>query len=112
MKAIKRQVEDEFQGEFGEDDAAEIETVKNEYTAENEAMVENEVELGAEEIVNVEEVINNVIDSVDETRRTLNDQHILIRNYNYNHYMGKRQIIMIIAHTKAVIFVPTYTGLI
>ena len=88
MKAIKRQVEDEFQGEFGEDDAAEIETVKNEDTAENEAMVENEVELGAEEIVNVEEVNNNVIDSVDETRHTLNDQHILIRNYNYNHYIS------------------------
>ena len=53
MEAIKRQVEDEFQGEFGEDNATEIETVENEDTAENEAILENEVELGAEEIVNV-----------------------------------------------------------
>ena len=44
LEAIKRQVEDEFQGEFGED----------EDTAENEAMVENEVESVAEQIVNVE----------------------------------------------------------
>ena len=28
--------------------------------------------------------------------KTYNLQHILIRNYNYNHYMRKRQIIMII----------------
>ena len=53
LEAIKRQVEDEFQGEFGEDDATEIETVENEDTAENEAILKNEVELGAEEIVNV-----------------------------------------------------------
>ena len=53
MEAVKRQVEDEFQSEFGEDDATEIETVENEDTAENEAIVENGVELGAEEIVNV-----------------------------------------------------------
>ena len=65
MEAIKRQAEDEFQGEFGED----------EDTAENEAMVENEVESVAEEIVNAEEVNNNVIDSVDDTRHTLNDEH-------------------------------------
>ena len=38
-------------------------------------MVENEVELVAEEIVNVEEVNNNVIDSIDDTRHTLNDEH-------------------------------------
>ena len=75
LEAIKRQVEDEFQGEFGEDDATELETVENEDTAENEAMVENEVESVAEEIVNVEEVNNNVIDSVDGTRQTLNDEH-------------------------------------
>ena len=43
--------------------------------AGNEAMVENEVESVAEEIVNVEEVNNNVTDSVDETRHTLNDEH-------------------------------------
>ena len=75
LEAIKRQVEDEFQGEFGEDAATEVETVENEDTAENEAMVENEVESVAEEIVNVEEVNNNVIDSVDGTRHTLNDEH-------------------------------------
>ena len=67
MEAIKRQAEDEFQGEFGED-----ETVENEDTAENEAMVENEVESVAEEIVNVKEVNNNVTDSVDDTRHTVN----------------------------------------
>ena len=75
MKAIKRQVEDEFQGESCEDDATEIETVENEDTAENEVMEENEVELVAEEIMNVQEVNNNVIDSVDDTRHTLNDEH-------------------------------------
>ena len=75
MEAIKRQVEDEFQGEFGEDDPTEVETVENEDTAENEAMVENEVESVAEEIVNVEEVNNNVTDRVDDTRHTLNDEH-------------------------------------
>ena len=42
---IKRQVEDEFQGEFGEYAAKEIETVENEDTAETEDMVENEVDL-------------------------------------------------------------------
>ena len=42
---IKRQVEDEFQGEFGEYAATEIETVENEDTAETEDMVENEVDL-------------------------------------------------------------------
>ena len=70
MEAIKIQVEDEFQGEFGE-----VGTLENEDTAENEAMVENEVESVAEEIVNVEEVNNNVTDSVDDTRHTLNDEH-------------------------------------
>ena len=74
-RTISRQVEDEFQGEFGEDDATEVETVENEDTAENEAMVENEVESVAEEIVNVDEVNNNVIDSVDDTRHALNDEH-------------------------------------
>ena len=54
LDAIIRQVEDEFQGDFGEDDATEVKTVENEDTAENEAMVENEVESVAEEIVNVE----------------------------------------------------------
>ena len=75
LEAIKRQVEDEFQGEFGEDAATEVETVENEYTAENEAMVENEVDSVAEEIVNVEVLNNNVIDSVDDKRHTLNDEH-------------------------------------
>ena len=75
LETIKRQVEDEFQGEFGEDAATEVETVENEDTAENEDMVENEVESVAEEIANVEEVNNNVIDSVDDTRHNLNDEH-------------------------------------
>ena len=75
LEAIKRQLEDEFQGEFGEDDPTEVETVKNEDMAENEAMVENEVESVAEEIVYVEEVNNNVRDSVDDARHTPNDEH-------------------------------------
>ena len=75
LETIKRQVEDEFQGEFGEDAATEVETVENEDTAENEDMVENKVESVAEEIANVEEVNNNVIDSVDDTRHNLNDEH-------------------------------------
>ena len=75
LEAIKRQVEGEFQGEFGEDDPTEVETVENEDTAENEAMVENEVESVAEKIVNVEEVNNNVTDSVDDTRHTLSDEY-------------------------------------
>ena len=74
METIKRQVKDEFQDEFGGDAATEVETVENKDTAENEDMVENEVESVAEEIVNVEEV-NNVIDSVDDTRHNLNDEH-------------------------------------
>ena len=61
LEAITRQLEDEFQGEFGENAATEVETV------ENEDMVENETESVAEEIVNVEEVNNNVTDSVDDT---------------------------------------------
>ena len=75
LEAIKRQVEDEFQGEFGEDAATEVEAVENEDKAENEAMVENEVESVAEEIVSVEEVNNNVKDSVDDTRHILNDEY-------------------------------------
>ena len=75
LEAIKRQAEDEFQGGFGEDDPTEVETVENEDTAENEAMVEDEVKSVAEEIVKVEEVNNNVTDSVDDTRHTLNDEH-------------------------------------
>ena len=75
LEAIKRQVEDEFLGEFGEDDLTEVETVENKDTAENEAMVENEFESVAEEIMNAEEVNNNVTDSVDDTRHTLNDEH-------------------------------------
>ena len=47
LKTIKRQVEDEFQGEFGEDDATEVETAENEDTTESEEMVENNVELVA-----------------------------------------------------------------
>ena len=38
-------------------------------------MAENKTESVAEQIVNVEEVNNNVIDSVDETRHNLNDEH-------------------------------------
>ena len=68
-------MEDEFQGELGEDVATELETVENKYTTENEDMVENEVEAVAEEIINVEEVNNNVIDSVDDTKHNLNDEH-------------------------------------
>ena len=75
METIKRQVKDEFQGEFGEDAATEVETVENEDTAENEDMVENEVESVAQEIANVDEVNNNVIGSVDNTRHNLNDEH-------------------------------------
>ena len=74
LEAIKIQVEDEFQGEFGEDAATEVETVENEDTAENEAIVENEAESVAEEIVNVEEGNNNVIKSVHDTRYALNDE--------------------------------------
>ena len=68
-------MEDEFQGELGEDVATELETVENKYTTENEDMVENEVEAVAEEIVNVEEVNNHVINSVDDTKHNLNDEH-------------------------------------
>ena len=75
METIKRQVEDEFQGELGEDVAMELETVENKYITENEDMVENQVEAVAEEIINVEEVNNNVIDSVDDTKHNLNDEH-------------------------------------
>ena len=75
METIKRQVEDEFQGELGEDVAMELETVENKYITENEDMVEKEVEAVAEEIINVEEVNNNVIDSVDDTKHNLNDEH-------------------------------------
>ena len=75
LETIKGQVEDEFQDEFGEDVATEVETVENEDTAENEDMVENEVESVVEEIVNVEEVNNNVIESVDDRRHNLNDEH-------------------------------------
>ena len=75
MESVERQVEDEFQGEFGEDAASEVETVENEDTTENEDMVENEVESVTEEIVNLEEVNNNVIDSADDTRHNLNNEH-------------------------------------
>ena len=75
LETIKRQVEDEFQGEFGEDAATEVETVENEDTTENKDMVKNEAESVAEETVNEEEVNNNVIDSVGDTRHNLNDEH-------------------------------------
>ena len=75
LETIKRQVEDEFQGEFDEDAAAEVETVENEDTTENKDMVKNEAESVAEKTVNVEEVNNNVIDSVGDTRHNLNDEH-------------------------------------
>ena len=75
LKTIKREVEDEFQGQFGEDAGTEVETVENYDTGENEDMVENEVESVAEEIMNVEEVNNNARDSADDTRHNLNDEH-------------------------------------
>ena len=75
LETIKRQVEDEFQGEFGEDAATEVETVENEDTTENKDMIKNEAESVAEETVNVEEVNNNVIDSVGDTRHNLNDEY-------------------------------------
>ena len=75
METIKRQVEDEFQGQFSEDAATGVETVENEDTEGNEDMVDDEVESVAEEIVNIEEVNNNVIDSVDDTGHNLNDEH-------------------------------------
>ena len=74
LETIKRQVEDEFQGDFDEDAATEVETVENVDTTENEDITENEIESVAEETVNVE-VNNNVIDSVDDTRHNLNDEH-------------------------------------
>ena len=67
LEIIRTQVEDRFQGEFGEDAATEVETVENEDAAENET------ESVAEEIVNLEEV-NNAIESVDDTRQNLNDE--------------------------------------
>ena len=73
LEIIRTQVEDRFQGEFGEDAATEVETVENEDAAENEDMTENETESVAEEIVNLEEV-NNAIESVDDTRQNLNDE--------------------------------------
>ena len=75
LKTIKRQVEDEFQSEFGENDATEIEAVENEDTTESEEMVKNKVELVAQKIVNVEKVNNNVVDGVDDTSHNLNDEH-------------------------------------
>ena len=75
METIKRQVEDEFQGQFSEDAATGVETVENEDTEGNEDMVDDEAESVAEEIVNIEEVNNNVIDSVDDTGHNLNDEH-------------------------------------
>ena len=68
LETIRRQVEDDFQREFDEDAATEVETVENEDTAENEDMIENEVESATEEIVYVEEVNNKVIDNADDTR--------------------------------------------
>ena len=75
LETIKIQVEDEFQGELGEDAAAEVEAVENEDPAENENMVANEVELVTEEIVNVEEVNNKVIHRIGNTKHNLNDEH-------------------------------------
>ena len=80
LETIKRQVEDEFQSEFGKDSVMEVEAVENEDIAENKDMVENEVESVAEEIVNVEEVNNNVKDSADDTRHNLNDEHRKLLN--------------------------------
>ena len=41
-------------------------------------MAKNEIESVAEEIVNVEEVNSNFIDSVNDTRQNLNDEHLKI----------------------------------
>ena len=41
-------------------------------------MAKNEIESVAEEIVNVEEVNSNFIDSVNDTRKNLNDEHLKI----------------------------------
>ena len=75
LETIRRQVEDDFQREFDEDAATEVETVENEDTAENEDMIENEVESATEEIVYVEEVNNKVIDNADDTRQNSNIDH-------------------------------------
>ena len=68
LEITRTQVEDQFQGEFGGDAATEVKTVENEDAAENET------ESVAEEIVNLEEV-NNAIESVDDARQNLNDEH-------------------------------------
>ena len=81
LETIKRQVEDEFQSEFGKDSVMEVEAVENKDTAENKDMVENEAESVAEEIVNVEEVNNNnVKDRADDTRYNLDDEHRKLLN--------------------------------
>ena len=41
LETVKREVEDEFPGEFREDAATVVETVENEGTAENKDMIEN-----------------------------------------------------------------------
>ena len=97
LEAIKGQVADEFQGEFGDDAVAEVETVEN--TTENETMVENEVGSVAEEIVNVEGVNNNVIDSVNHTRHTLNDEHRKIVE-RLNEMMFERKEVMVLCLRK------------
>ena len=74
LETIKRQVEHEFQGKFCDDAATEVETVENEDTVRMKIWWENQVASVAQEIVNLEEV-NNVIDSVDNTRHNLNDEH-------------------------------------
>ena len=75
METINKQVEDEFHGESGEDAATEVETVKNKDTAENKDMLDNEVESVAEEIMNIEEVNDKFIDSAEDKRHNLNDEH-------------------------------------
>ena len=53
-------------------------------------MVENELESVAEEILNVEEVNNNAIDSVDDTRHNLNDEHQkIVEGLNEITFVGK-----------------------
>ena len=41
-------------------------------------MAKNEIESVAEQIVNVEKVNNNFMDSVDDTRQNLNNEHLKI----------------------------------
>ena len=75
LEIIEKQVEDEFQGELGEDAATEVETAENEDRQRMKIQQRMKLRQTAGEIVNIEEVSNNVIDSVDDRRHNLNDEH-------------------------------------